>query len=221
MEKRKLYTGGTVEIRQGDDDGNDEGIIEGHAALFYDGTPETEYNFYGLFVERIAKGAFNRALKEKDDVRGLFNHDSNQVLGRVTSGTMKLSKDDRGLIYRIDTPDTQVGRDVTTLIQRGDVTGSSFAFSVEKETWKIIDDKNLPDIRTIDRVKLYDVSPVTYPAYENTDVSARCGMTDSQAKEYYEQILSSRAESKQVLIRGAKEVLQYRLKIMKLRGGSR
>ena len=100
--------------------------IVGYAAVFYRyDDPGTQYELYSGHVERIQPGAFKRAIEEADDVRGLFNHEPSQILGRTKSGTMRLSEDETGLRYEIDVPDTQVGRDVVTSIDRGDVTGSS------------------------------------------------------------------------------------------------
>lgn len=143
--------------------------IKGYAAVFYDGTPETEYRLDTTFVERIDKRAFNRALKDQDDVRALFNHDANMILGRTSAGTLDLAKDDRGLRYDIDAG-TQLGVQVAESIKRGDITGSSFGFVVEKETFE---DNDGVTVRTIQQVQLYDVSPVTFPAYEATEAEAR------------------------------------------------
>lgn len=127
------------------------------------------------FREQIAPGAFDEALG-RDDVRALFNHNPDILLGRTASGTLRLSVDKKGLRYEVDLPDTAQARDVRTLIQRGDVSGSSFAFRVEDEgaQWDETEVKKgkLP-LRTITRAELFDVSPVTYPAYPQTSVSAR------------------------------------------------
>lgn len=124
--------------------------------------------------EQIAPGAFNGALERPDDVRALFNHDPNQLLGRSTNGTLRLSSTRKGLRYEVDLPDTGSARDVRSLIQRGDVSGSSFGFKVLDDEWDESEVKagKLP-LRTITEVELWDVSPVTYPAYPQTSVSAR------------------------------------------------
>jgi HK97 family phage prohead protease len=144
--------------------------INGYAARYYDGTPGTEYELWSGMRERIMPGAFDKAVGDGADVRALFNHDANQVLGRTKAGTLRLSADERGLPYEVDPPDTTTGRDVTELIRRGDVSGSSFAFRATDETWK---KENGLDIREIRGVELFDVSPVTYPAYEGTSVQVR------------------------------------------------
>jgi HK97 family phage prohead protease len=146
----------------------DEGeprTLRGYGAVFNQRT-----DILGLFEEQIAPGAFTAAIG-RDDVRALFNHDPNHVLGRSSAGTLRLLEDETGLRYDIDPPDTQSGRDVVTLIARGDVQGSSFSFETEEESWDY-PKEGIP-LRTITRAKLYDVGPVTFPAYEQTTVSAR------------------------------------------------
>jgi HK97 family phage prohead protease len=145
--------------------------IVGYAAVFFDGTPATEFQPWEGVVERIMSTAFDRAVKE-DDVRALFNHDSNMVLGRTSAGTLGLVTDGTGLAYTIDPPDTQLGRDLATIIGRRDVTGSSFAFLVTDQRW-IDDEANKRTIREINAVQLFDVGPVTFPAYEATEAGLR------------------------------------------------
>jgi HK97 family phage prohead protease len=153
--------------------------IEGYGAVFYDGTPATEYVLWEgrteRVVERIMRTAFANALTRGDDVRGLFNHDPNQVLGRTSSATMTLSVDERGLAYSILPGDTTVSRDVQEYLKRKDVTGSSFSFSVEEERWtETKDGDKWFAVRDIISVKpLYDVGPVTFPAYTSTSASVR------------------------------------------------
>ncbi|MBD2810495.1 HK97 family phage prohead protease [Xenorhabdus sp. Vera] len=125
------------------------------------------------FREIIKPGAFDEVLN--DDVRGLFNHDPNFILGRSTSGTLSLSVDDKGLRYDITAPDTQTIRDlVLAPMQRGDITQSSFAFRVARDGEEWYEDEEGIVIREIHRVaRLHDVSPVTYPAYQETDSAVR------------------------------------------------
>lgn len=152
-----------VEFRAAD---GEKPMLSGYAAVFGDAT-----EIAGIFRERIAPGAFAEAVK-RDDVRALFNHDANFVLGRTTAKTLRLVEDDRGLRYEADPPDTQWARDLMVSVQRGDVSQSSFAFEVTEEEWDYGVRGEMP-LRTIKAVRLYDVSPVTYPAYESTSVSAR------------------------------------------------
>lgn len=140
--------------------------IIGYAAVF-----GVETDISGLFAERIAKGAFRRAIREKQDVRALFNHDSDYVLGRSKAGTLTMSEDDRGLKVEIDPPDTQLARDTLVLIERGDLDGMSFAFTVKKQ--EVLNREGALPLRTILDVDLYDVSVVTFPAYKQTDVNVR------------------------------------------------
>ncbi len=133
--------------------------------------------------ERIQPGAFTRAIEEADDVRGLFNHEPSQILGRTKANTMRLSEDPTGLRYEIDIPDTQIGRDVATSIERGDVTGSSFAFSVSEGGSQVRKDGTIT-VREISGVDLFDAGPVTYPAYSASSTGLRAidGMDDARAE---------------------------------------
>lgn len=124
------------------------------------------------FRETIATSAFDAALERPDDVRALFNHDPNHLLGRTKNDTLKLTKTPEGLRYEVDLPNTASANDVRELIKRGDVTGSSFGFRVTADEWKEGEGDDL-DLRTVTAVELWDVSPVTYPAYPQTSVSAR------------------------------------------------
>lgn len=143
--------------------------IRGHGAVFYDGTPATQFELWPGAVERIMPEAFTEAI-DRDDVRGLFNHDANMLLGRTSSGTMSLTTDARGLGFSIDPGATSVARDVVEHVRRGDVQGSSFSFVATEERWTADDDIEVREIRG---VQLFDVGPVTFPAYPSTDVQAR------------------------------------------------
>lgn len=144
--------------------------IRGYAAVF----GKLSDNLGG-FREKIAQGAFKKTLQEAD-VRALFNHDPNKVLGRTSSGSLSLREDDKGLWMEIDPPDTADARDVMALIQRGDVDQASFAFRVVKDSWQ--NEESQTPIRTLDEVQLFDVSAVTYPAYPQTTVDVRARMTE-------------------------------------------
>lgn len=152
-------------------------VLTGYAAVFYRADdPGTEYRLWSDMVERIMPGAFDAALAEGDDVRALWNHDPSGLLGRSKSGTVRLSVDDVGLRYEIDLPDTSTGRDVAALAERGDIAGSSFNFSVGQfaKRGRVVwvqesrGDGMVVDVREIHDLELYDVSPVSFPAYEST-----------------------------------------------------
>ncbi len=152
-----------MEAREGE---GEPRTLAGYAALY-----NSETRIGSFFREVIEPGAFRAALARQDDVRALFNHDANYVLGRTAAGTLRLEEDERGLRYTVTLPDTQAGRDLWTSVQRGDVSQSSFAFSVDAEEWRELK-ADLP-LRVVKDVTLFDVSPVTYPAYTETSVSAR------------------------------------------------
>jgi uncharacterized protein len=144
--------------------------ISGYAAMY-----NVETIVFGLWREQVAPGAFKTALDGADDVRALFNHDTNILLGRTKSGTLKLSDDAKGLKYEVTLdPDDPDSARVHSKIKRGDVDGSSFGFTIEDEEWdeRPTKEGKLPLV-TIRKVTLYDVSPVTFPAYPQTSVSAR------------------------------------------------
>ena len=144
----------------------DDGKIAGYASVFNEETV-----IGGMFREVIKPGAFTRAIKEGDDVRALWNHDPNYVLGRTKSGTLTLNEDRKGLWIEIDPPNTQFAHDLMESISRGDVDSMSFAFTADDEAWNEKKDE-LP-LREIKATTLYDISAVTYPAYEGTSVGLR------------------------------------------------
>ena len=124
----------------------------------------------GGFVERVAPATFRSTLNQSD-VRALFNHEPDHLLGRSTTGTLRLSEDEQGLRYEIDLPATTLGRDVAELLRRGDISGSSFGFRTISDEWSETDD-GYP-LRTLTEVALRDVGPVTFPAYSSTEASLR------------------------------------------------
>lgn len=164
MEKEVRTITEKVEIRSGDD-GTKK--IVGYAAKF-----NTRSQDLGGFVEQIDPHFFDCCINNCD-CRALINHDSNLVLGRTISGTCKISIDEFGLKYEIDPPDTSYANDLIVSMQRGDINQSSFAFQVDYEndgdSWEY-DESNDVYVRTLKKCKcLYDVSPVTYPAYDQTE----------------------------------------------------
>lgn len=121
----------------------------------------------GLFKERVKKGAFAKTIKEAD-IRALWNHNENYVLGRNKSGSLKLREDDTGLAVEIDPIPAQWADDLLKSMRRGDVNQMSFGFMVNKQD---IDYER--DERTLIDVSLFDVSVVTYPAYPTTTAQVR------------------------------------------------
>lgn len=164
VERRHFAADGfTIEKR-------DDGVrkLIGHAAVFNSLSEDL-----GGFREQIAPGAFAEAISS-DDVRALFNHDPNFILGRNRSSTLVLKEDSRGLAIEIVLPDTQTVRDlVVAPIERGDVSQMSFGFTVRPngQDWAKDDEGRV--IRTLKRLRLFDVSPVVYPAYPATDIAVR------------------------------------------------
>lgn len=124
----------------------------------------------GSFTEEVSPGAADEVMN--DDVRGLFNHEPNLVLGRTKSGTMRMSIDPIGLKYTIDfNPNDTDHTNLMEKVKRGDISQSSFAFRVKDDKWET---RNGKDHRIITKFKrLIDVSPVTYPAYQDATVAAR------------------------------------------------
>lgn len=149
---------GTIEVREAE---GDEMILEGYAAVY---NSETDL---GPFREVIRPGAFDDVMT--NDVRALINHDPNLVLGRTTNGTLELSSDERGLKYRVKLGGQSYARDFYESVKRGDISQSSFAFTIDKQSWN-----EERTVRSVDKVRqLLDVSPVTYPAYAAATVQAR------------------------------------------------
>ncbi len=139
--------------------------IAGHAAVFN----SLSEDLWG-FREKIAPGAFRNALA-KSDIRALLNHDPNFVLGRMKNGTLRAQEDETGLAVEIDPPETGWADDLLVSIGRGDISQMSFAFRVGEDSWETVDGINIRTIHSFDEI--FDVSPVTYPAYPETDVALR------------------------------------------------
>lgn len=137
--------------------------LVGHAALF-----NTEANL-GPFTEVIEPGAFRKSIGT-DDVRALFNHDPNYVLGRNTAGTLRLSEDSKGLAIEIDPPETGWARDLQVSIKRGDISQMSFGFFAKGQR---TERRSGVLYRFVTEAQLLDVSPATYPAYKQTDIALR------------------------------------------------
>lgn len=169
----------TVELRTD----SEEEKIHGTAIVFYDDTPDTEFVLWDdrgkydggvKMIERIMPSAMSGRMK--DDIRALVNHDPSMLLGRSNgkTKTLRLSKDTEGLHYEIQPGATRVHEDARESIRRGDMTGSSFAFTIAPKGQRFKDEGDDVTVREITKFEqVFDVGPVTYPAYEATDAGVR------------------------------------------------
>lgn len=171
MDRRGRRYSFEAEMRGANADGSIP--IRWHPAVF-----NQRANIYGLFLERFAPGAFSKTIQEAD-VRALINHDANLVLARSKSGTLRLSEDRKGLVADADMAPTTYAQDLAISVERGDVNQGSIAFRSIKETW---DESGKIPLRTIEEAQLFDVSIVTYPAYEGTDAALRSVQFDSMVR---------------------------------------
>ena len=176
MSEKEIRHGVPVEIRE---DEAGEIKVAGYAAVFGE-----ETNIGGMFTEVIERGAFKSAIERKDDVVFLINHDG-LPLARTRSGTLMLSEDERGLYVEamLDQSDPDV-RSIVPKMKRGDLDKMSFAFIPMRQSW---DDSGKMPKRSIQDVQLYDVSIVTTPAYEGTEIGLR------SLQQYREQKTNSQA----------------------------
>ena len=179
----------------------DKPTVVGYGAVF-----NSMSNDLGGFREFIAPDAFEGRLE--DDVRFLVNHDANLILARTTNGTLRLSVDEKGLRYEADMPNTSSARDLMELLKNGTISQSSFAFTVEEDSWEVKDGMN---IRTIDKVsQLYDVSSVTYPAYNQA--SSAVALRSLEEWKSKEQNTEAKKDNEDLKKRSLNEM---RLKILK------
>jgi HK97 family phage prohead protease len=151
--------------------------IRGYAAVY-----NSDSEWMGGFYEQIEAGAFDSVLD--NDVRAYFNHDENLLLGRVSSGTLRISTDKRGLFYEVDLPNTTYANDLVELMKRGDVNQSSFAFLIEKDRWEQRDGLTYRIIEKVSR--LLDVSPVAQPAYPDATSELKTRDLETETKEEVE-----------------------------------
>ena len=149
-------------------------VISGYASIF----DRSSQVLGGGFVEQIKRGAFTKTLQERgtqtsrDDIKALFNHSTDLVLGSKRAGTLKLSEDTKGLHYEVDLDlDITHHRSAFKMIERGDVTNSSFGFDVIEERWSVSENSNDPVLREVLETRLYEVSPTPFPAYEDSTVT--------------------------------------------------
>ncbi len=163
-ELRELTTE-KIEIRE-DEEGNR--TVSGYAVKWE--KRSHVLGFFFKFREQFKKGAFVESLNN-DDQRFLWSHDTSKVLGRTKNNTLRLHEDEVGLRFELDLPDTTLGDDTYKTIKRGDVDGVSFGFKVEDDEVQEPDDDMV--LRTIKKAKLLEVSAVAFPAYPDSEVSAR------------------------------------------------
>lgn len=197
MERRTF----NIEVR-----GDQESRKYGGVASIYD----TETRI-GWFYERINKGAFDNA--DVSDVRALFNHDPNLILGRTKAGTLKVTRTANGLEYEGEVPNTTAGNDLLENLRLGNVDQSSFAFTVRKAKWEE-ETRNgeTVDIRVIEEIdKVFDVSPVTYPAYEDTTSQARMNNYKEERDKFKEPELRKEKEQQEIERKAQKRKRQIRL----------
>lgn len=140
-------------------------FIEGYFAVF-----NSNYDIFEGASESVAPGAFDGALL--DDIRALIDHETRLVLGRTSAGTLELRVDEHGLFGRVEiNPNDQDAMNLYARVQRGDVNQCSFGFDIMDEEYEVLENGDVH--WTIKKVKLYEVSVVTFPAYESTEVVAR------------------------------------------------
>ena len=156
------YLSGPVELRAGD-----KGKKLGGYALKYNRLSQN----MGGFVEQVAPGALNKTLADGGDVLCRYQHEDEFLLGRTSSGTLRLMPDDVGLPYEVDLPNTSYANDVAALAERGDVSHSSFSFYTIEDEWGFTE-QGFP-LRTLLQIQLVDVAPVVQPAYLDTSTGLR------------------------------------------------
>lgn len=158
--------------RQDSEDGN--GDISGTGAVFFDENDlGTQFRLWEGAFERIMPGAFTETLRN-EDVFATFNHNLDQLLGRSGSGSLELAETSVGLEYNIRAAGTTIFRDVAEMIERDDIKGSSIWFSIPdpevNDVWRTVEGQEIREIR---QVQLFEVGPVTNPAYPATEANIR------------------------------------------------
>ena len=161
--KRRSFTIKANDFEVRNEDGTKK--IRGYAALF----DSKSVPIWRGYREIIKRGAFKKTIKD-GDIRALVNHDTNMVLGRSTAGTLSLEEDEKGLYVEIIPPETTFANDLLVSIERGDVNQFSFGFDIIKDTEIETDKEILHELR---EVKLYEISIVPFPAYEDTKAEFR------------------------------------------------
>lgn len=180
--------------------------IRGYAAVY-----NVDSEWMGGFYEQISAGAFDNVME--NDVRAYFNHDENYLLGRVSSGTLRISTDKKGLFYEVDLPNTTYANDLIELMKRGDVNQSSFAFLIEKDRWEQRDGVTYRIIEKVSR--LLDVSPVAQPAYPDATSELKRRELENENKEEAKADTSSEDASVDVKAEDSdSDIYVYKLKTL-------
>ena len=204
-------------------------FLEGHAAVFNQRS-KLIFEDGRLFNEVIAPTAFDKVLQdERLDVPMTYNHNRGQLLGRTKSNTLKLSKDEKGLAFRVEIPNTATGNEVYELVKRGDLYENSFGFVVTRDDQEWTKDEEGNHIRTITNVqRLADVAVCINGAYANTDVAARSLDEIVQIEDKEEEVVEEQVEVPEEVeenstdpdvdtISRELELLQMRIRILKLK----
>ena len=163
--------------------------LDGYYSVF-----NQPYEVYPGWVEEVAPGAFSRSLREGKDVKVLWNHNTDLVLGSTGNRTAYLSEDERGLHGPVEINENdQDAKNAYARVSRGDVRGCSFGFDIRamEESW---DEDGTYRTRLTD-VELYEVSPCTFPAYAQTSIQARAGEKLEQAREKLEAAKKEKREA--------------------------
>lgn len=163
MQMERRYYPFEVRVSDGQ---NGDPVISGTGIVYN----QLSMVIWGMFREQIKPGAFSESIAKRD-VKTLWNHNSDYPLGRTGNGTMRVQEGEDGISFDNDPPDTSWGKDAVASIRRRDVTQMSFGFVTIEDDWSIDNENQL--IRTIVKGELWEMSPVTFPAYPQTDVAVR------------------------------------------------
>jgi HK97 family phage prohead protease len=197
--EQRTHLGG-LEIRK-NEDGTESRTIEGYGVVF-----ESKSHQLGWFTETVSRTAFDEV--NLDDVVATFNHDFNMVMARTSSKTLTLSIDKVGVKYRFDAPNTTAGNDLLENVRNGNVVGSSFMFTIKEDRWTFTKDAGGVDQREILKVdQLYELGPVTMPAYPDTTAQAKRTYDDAK-KEFTKEDVEEANNTK-------KRLLELKFKVIK------
>lgn len=187
--ERRFLTNSVHLERRAAENGSTECIASGHAIVF--NSLSEELGFWEPFRERIMPGALDNVVNGDSDIFALHNHRTDAVLGRTTAQTLSLRVDERGLYFECTLPDTQVGRDLATSIERGDLTGNSFGFTIATGGQRWLEQEDGTYIREVTQIEsLPEISlGVTFPAYSATDIDV-AQRSLKQAREERDSVLS-------------------------------